>query len=208
MNRPIAQADLELLNMERLLTFALTRSAAVWMLLCVVACGGGGGASNVKQSTSCPALSPRPATAGSVASAVDAIAAAQMQALNLPSLSISIGKAGTVLYSQGYGYADPKSCRPALASTDFQIGSVTKQFTAAAILQLQNTGQLSIDASIGDLLPDFPFDRRITVRMLLNHTAGLSDYTAFPSATTWASSGVSFSAPLWKRLPPPAIPTI
>jgi D-alanyl-D-alanine carboxypeptidase len=186
-----AQADLELLNMERLLTFALTRSAAVWLLLCVVACGGGGGASNVKQSTSCPAFSPTPATAGSVASAVDAIAAAQMQALNLPSLSISIGKAGTVLYSQGYGYADPKSCRPALASTDFQIGSVTKQFTAAAILQLQNTGQLSIDASIGDLLPDFPFDRRITVRMLLNHTAGLSDYTSFPSATTWASSGVA-----------------
>jgi CubicO group peptidase (beta-lactamase class C family) len=99
--RPIAQADLELLNMERLLTFALTRSAAVWLLLCVVACGGGG-SSNVKQSTSCPAFSPTPATAGSVASAVDAIAAAQMQALNLPSLSISIGKAGTVLtYSAG-----------------------------------------------------------------------------------------------------------
>lgn len=176
--------------MERLLTFALTRSAPVWLLLCVVGCGGGEAASNAKLAT-CPAISPMPAPAGSLASIVDAIAATQMQAQNLPGLSVSIGKAGTVLYSQGYGYADLKSCRPALASTEFQIGSVTKQFTAAAILQLQTAGRLSIDASLGDLLPDFPFDRRITVRMLLNHTTGLSDYISFPSATTWASSGVA-----------------
>ena len=128
---------------------------------------------------------------------VDAIAAQEMKSRNLPGLAIAISKNGTILYAQGYGYANLKSCVPVAASTVFQIGSVTKQFTAAAVLQLVNGGELDLDRAVSELLPAYGFDSAITLRMLLNHTSGLDDYLGFPEAAGW-TNGVSPQAVLTK----------
>jgi CubicO group peptidase (beta-lactamase class C family) len=77
------------------------------------------------------------------------------------------------------------SCRPAQPDTIFQIGSVSKEFTAAAILQLQAAGQLNIDDKVQRYLPGYAFDPRLTLRMLLNQTSGLPDYVEFSRASSW-----------------------
>jgi D-alanyl-D-alanine carboxypeptidase len=151
--------------------------------------GGGGGAPSGVQS-GCPALMPPASPSGSLAFVVDGIAAQEMKARNLPGLAIGISKYGAVLYAQGYGYANLKSCSPVTAGTMFQIGSVTKQFTAAAVLQLANVGQLDLERAVGEVLPTYEFDSGITLRMLLNHTSGLDDYIGFPEAAAW-TKGVS-----------------
>lgn len=114
-----------------------------------------------------------------------------MQAQGLPGITVTIAKNGAVLYSHGYGYANLSTCQPVQPATEFQIGSVTKQFTAAAILQLQNAGSLNIDNTVLTYLPTYPFDPRITVRMLLNNTSGLADYMTFPASASWWANGVS-----------------
>jgi len=65
---------------------------------------------------------------------------------------------------------------PASMDTHYEIGSITKQFTAAAILQLQDAGKLTIDAKVSSYLPDAPHAGQITLRQLLTHTSGLPDY--------------------------------
>jgi CubicO group peptidase (beta-lactamase class C family) len=95
------------------------------------------------------------------------ILAEQIKSLGLPGAAVGIAKQGTILYTKGYGYADVGTCALVQAETEFQIGSITKQFTAAAILQLQSSGLLGLDDSILTYLPAYPFDSRITIRMLL-----------------------------------------
>ena len=103
----------------------------------------------------------------------------EMKAQGLVGAAVAIAKNGTILYSQGYGYANLATCQPVQPSMDFQIGSVTKQFTAAAVLQLQNAGKLNIDNTVLTYLPGYTFDPRLTLRMLLTQTSGLPDYLAF-----------------------------
>jgi CubicO group peptidase (beta-lactamase class C family) len=84
-----------------------------------------------------------------------------------------------VLLDRASGVHRVGSNVPLTANTAFRLASVSKQFTAAAILTLVETGQLSLDARLSDLLPDMPdYTRRITVRHLLTHTSGLPDYEA------------------------------
>jgi CubicO group peptidase (beta-lactamase class C family) len=166
------------------------------VMLFLAGCGGGGSTTGMG-SSSCPALLPPPSPAGSLASVVDGIAASEMQSRHLPGLAISVSKQGTILYAQGYGYANLGSCVPVQASTAFEIGSVTKQFTAVAVLQLVDRGSLNLDGAISEVLPAYGFDSRITVRMLLNHTSGLNDYTSFPEATAW-TGGVASQTVLTK----------
>jgi CubicO group peptidase (beta-lactamase class C family) len=108
---------------------------------------------------------------------------------------LEIAKDGVVLYAQGYGYADLKACIRARVDTPYAIGSVTKQFTAAAILQLQNAGSVDIDKPLVTYLPTYAFDPRITLRMLLNQTSGLADYLGFPPPAGWLN-GLSQQAVL------------
>lgn len=171
-------------------------TATLICIALVTGCGGGGGGGGSPM-TSCPALAGPSSPAESVASLVDGIAASEMKARNLPGLAISISKNGVILYAQGYGYASLKSCSPVLADTVFQIGSVTKQFTAAAVLKLVAAGTLGLDQSVSEILPAYTFDSRITIRMLLNHTAGLVDYTSFPEAVSW-TNGVAQQTVLTK----------
>ncbi len=145
----------------------------------LAACGG----SSTPSAQSCPAL-PAPA-ASSFGSVVDGLVANEMAAQGLVGMSVAIAKNGTILYSQGYGYSDLSTCQPVQPATVFQIGSVTKQFTAAAVLQLQNAGKLSIDDTVVSYLGSYAFDSRITLRMLLNQTSGLQDFHSFPDVNSW-----------------------
>jgi len=174
----------------------MNRFEIVGALLCslvVLFCEGCGGSASdgAGQGTACPMLQSPQSPAGSLASVIDGIAASEIQARHLPGLAIAVSKKGTVLYAQGYGYANLKTCLPVQTNTNFQIGSVTKQFTAAAVLQLVNAGRVDLDRAVSELLPAYTFDPRITVRMLLNQTSGLSDYTSFPDAAAWTSAGVA-----------------
>lgn len=145
----------------------------------------GGNAQHVGQS--CPPLGPTTPSSGSLSAVVDPLVANEMKAQNLVGVSVAIAKNGTVLYAQGYGYANLSTCLPVQPAMDFQIGSVTKQFTAAAVLQLQNAGTLNIDDPVAPYLPSYAFDPRITLRMLLTQTSGLQDYLNFPDANSWIS---------------------
>lgn len=151
---------------------------------------------------SCPPL-PGPASSG-LGSIVDGLVADEMKAQGLAGMSVAIAKEGTVLYTQGYGYADLSICQPVQPAIDFQIGSVTKQFTAAAVLQLQNSGALNIDCPVVIYLGSYPFDPRITLRMLLNQTSGLQDYHSFPDASSWIT-GVSEQTVLSQIAPAPLL---
>ena len=99
-----------------------------------------------------------------------------------PGAAVAIRKGGEVIHARGYGLANVEWDLPIATDTVFRIGSVTKQFTAAAILKLAEAGKLGIDDPIERHLPDYPVgERRITVRHLLNHTSGIKSYTGLPN---------------------------
>jgi CubicO group peptidase (beta-lactamase class C family) len=83
-----------------------------------------------------------------------------------------------ILFQQGYGLADRGTKAAPDADTTFRVGSITKQFTAAAILRLAQEGKLAVTDPIGKLLPDYPaVGAKVTVRQLLEQTSGLPSYT-------------------------------
>jgi D-alanyl-D-alanine carboxypeptidase len=96
-------------------------------------------------------------------------------------LSIAVESKGRV-YTQGYGLADTERDTPVTAQTVFPIASVTKQFTAAGIMQLVEAHRLRLEQTLSQLLPDVAWrDRRaraVTVRQLLTHTSGIPGYTS------------------------------
>ena len=93
-----------------------------------------------------------------------------------PGLSLSVMKGGVMLYSAGFGNARLLPKRPVDAHTGFRIASISKQFTAAAILLLAEEGKLSLGDPLARFLPDFPRADVMTLRELLSHTSGLDDY--------------------------------
>jgi CubicO group peptidase (beta-lactamase class C family) len=109
---------------------------------------------------------------------VDAYVAAQLREQHIPGLALAVIRDGRVVKSQGYGLANIELNVPVRPDTVFQLGSIGKQFTAAAILMLTEDGKLSLDDKITRYFPSAaPRWNAITVRHLLNHTSGLADYT-------------------------------
>jgi CubicO group peptidase (beta-lactamase class C family) len=94
--------------------------------------------------------------------------------------SVLVARDGKVLIDKGYGLADLASKTPNGAKTKFRLGSVTKQFTAACILLLEERGKLDVQDPVKRYLPDAPaaWDR-ITIFNLLTHTSGIPSYTGF-----------------------------
>lgn len=92
--------------------------------------------------------------------------------------SVLVARDGQILLDRGYGLANREWSIPNDGATKFRLGSVTKQFTAVAIMLLNERGQVDLDAPVKTYLPDAPaaWDR-VTVRHLLTHTSGLADYT-------------------------------
>lgn len=94
-----------------------------------------------------------------------------------PGCALGIYRQGKLVYAKGFGEADIEHGVPVEANTIFDIGSTSKQFTAACILLLQKQGKLSLDDDIRKFFPDMPdYGTPITIRNLLNHTSGLRDY--------------------------------
>jgi len=85
------------------------------------------------------------------------------------------------IYAHAFGAADRTTGRVATADTTFRVGSLTKQFTAAAILTLAEAGKLSVDDPVSRHLPDYAGPGKdVTIHQLLTHTAGLPEFTALP----------------------------
>ncbi len=101
-----------------------------------------------------------------------------------PGCAIAVARDGALLYSRGYGYANLDYDIPITPQTVFDVGSVTKQFTAACISMLALEGKLSLDDNVRKWLPELPeYESPITLRHMLYHTSGLRDYlNLFPLA--------------------------
>ncbi len=91
-----------------------------------------------------------------------------------------VSRDGKIIYEKAVGLADLEHHIAATPATKFRIGSITKQFTAAAILRLAEDGKLALDDPLARFFPDFPGAEKITVRQLLTHTSGLHSYTDKP----------------------------
>ncbi|MEM9005633.1 MAG: serine hydrolase [Cyanobacteria bacterium P01_F01_bin.86] len=92
---------------------------------------------------------------------------------------------GKTVFVNSYGMANLEHQVRHTHSTKFRIGSITKQFTAAAILQLQDRGLVDVQAPIATYLPNYPHGERITLHHLLTHTAGIPNLTSFPDYLEW-----------------------
>jgi D-alanyl-D-alanine carboxypeptidase len=108
---------------------------------------------------------------------------------NEPGAAVIIVRDGEVIYRKGQGLANLELGIPIEPDMVFRIGSLTKQFTAVAILMLAEQGKLALNDSITKFLPDYPtHDYLITVEHLLTHTSGIKSYTSMPE---WL--------PLWRK---------
>ncbi|MDR3772245.1 MAG: serine hydrolase [Terracidiphilus sp.] len=141
---------------------------------------------------------------------VDLIAAQVMEQRGVPSASVALVQQGKLVYTHGYGLARlATGTEPALAATPemrYSIGSISKQFTAAAILLLQEQGKLSLDDTVGKYIPGLTRGNEVTIRQILSHTSGYQDYwpedylmtpmmkpeTAQQIIDTWAKKPLDF----------------
>ena len=100
--------------------------------------------------------------------------------------ALRVSRGDEVLYSKGFGMADLEHAIPVSDETIFEAGSVSKQFTATAIIMLVEAGKINLDDSIQQYIPEFPvYEHTITVRHLLNHTSGLRDWGAVAGLGGW-----------------------
>ena len=91
--------------------------------------------------------------------------------------AVLVAKNGTVLLNKGYGYRNAAGHVPNDEQTIFQLGSITKQFTAAIILKLQQEKKLNVQDKLSKYFPDYPKGDSITIENLLLHTSGIFNYT-------------------------------
>ncbi len=107
---------------------------------------------------------------------VDAAAQQTLSATGAPGASVAIVQDGRIVYLQAYGDARLEPKTPARTGMRYSIGSVSKQFTAAAILMLAEKGKLSLDDPVTRYVPDLTRAQDVTIRQLLSHTSGYQDY--------------------------------
>jgi D-alanyl-D-alanine carboxypeptidase len=114
-----------------------------------------------------------------IVATVDSLATAFLAQGPVAGVSVAVVKGRDTIVMKGYGLADIENDVPATAQTVHRIGSITKQFTAAAIMRLVDEGKLALDDTLGKLLPSAqPAWRGVTLRRLLNHTSGIRSYTS------------------------------
>ena len=156
-----------------------------------------------------------PAPAVAPAAIVNAATEAADAALKagVPAMQIAVSEHGRIIYSEAFGVTDRESGAPATGRSVLQTGSLTKQFTAAAIVRLAERGALSLDDRIEKFVPEFnPRGATITFRHLLTHTSGItslpaSEYVpqtraqfmalvdqplAFPPGSNWSYSNAGY----------------
>jgi len=107
---------------------------------------------------------------------VDATVRQALTTTGVPSASIAIVQGGAIAYLQAYGNGRIEPHTPALPSMRYSIGSISKQFTAAAVLLLAEQGKLSLDDPVSRFVPNLTRGNEVTIRELLSHTSGYQDY--------------------------------
>src|SRR5688572_23677441 len=125
--------------------------------------------------------------------ALDAQRAAQIESLfrdysqvNAPGVAVMVIRDGKPIFAKGFGLADLQHKTPCTTNTNFRLASVTKQFTAMAVMMLVEKKKLMLDERLTNFFPEFPeYGKQISVRHLLTHTSGLLDYEdLIPPGTT------------------------
>ncbi len=111
-----------------------------------------------------------------LAQRVDRIATQVLEETGVPSASVAVVKGGKLVYAKAYGKARLKPEVAATAEMRYSIGSISKQFTAAAILLLQEQGKLTLDDPVGKYVPGLTRGDEVTIRQILSHTSGYQDY--------------------------------
>jgi D-alanyl-D-alanine carboxypeptidase len=111
---------------------------------------------------------------------IDQIAAQVLEKTGVPSASLAVVQGGRLVYAQAYGQArlatHSASAVAATPQMRYSIGSISKQFTAAAILMLQEEGKLSLSDPVGKYIPGLTRGNNVTIRQILSHTSGYQDY--------------------------------
>jgi CubicO group peptidase (beta-lactamase class C family) len=125
---------------------------------------------------SLPLVSSSPVSNQDIAAKIDAIFKPLLSP-DSPGFAVGVMQNGELIFSRGYGLADLNTRVPITAHTNFRLASVTKQFTAMAVMLLVHDGKLRYDETLTEIFQEFPpYGRKITVRHLLNHTSGLKRY--------------------------------
>ncbi len=141
---------------------------------------------------------------------------AEMQRQHIPGLTLLVSKNGKPIRTEGYGLSNVELNVPAKPESIFQSGSVGKQFTATAVMMLVEAGKLGLEDPLSKYFPGAPASwKQVTVRELLSHTAGFTDYPkdfdlrkdyteeqllkivegiplAYPPGTSWSYSNLGF----------------
>ena len=107
---------------------------------------------------------------------IDRLAAEALAKTGVPSASVAVVKNGQIAYVKAYGDARIEPRTPATTEMRYSIGSISKQFTAAAILLLQEQGKLTLNDTVARFIPDLTRAHEVTIRQLLSHTSGYQDY--------------------------------
>lgn len=107
---------------------------------------------------------------------IDAAAQQVLAKTGVPSATVAIVEHGDIVYTQAYGKAKLDPAADATVAMRYSIGSISKQFTAAAILLLEQRGKLSVDDPVSKYIPDLTRANEVTIRMLLSHTSGYQDF--------------------------------
>ncbi|HEY4939835.1 MAG TPA: serine hydrolase domain-containing protein [Rhizomicrobium sp.] len=124
-----------------------------------------------------------------------------------PGAAMGVRQGDQAPYLAGFGLADVEWGATISPDTVFRIGSITKQFTAAAIMLLVEDGKLALDDTIQSVLADYPApERRVTIRHLLNHTSGIKNFNALPTFPERTDLTLAEVIGLFKDLPPDFAP--
>jgi CubicO group peptidase (beta-lactamase class C family) len=111
-----------------------------------------------------------------IAAKIDKVVSETLEQTGVPSASVAVVKDGKIAYVKAYGDARLEPRTAASAQMRYSVGSISKQFTATAILLLQEERKLSLDDKVANFMPTLTRANEVTVRQLLSHTSGYQDY--------------------------------
>ncbi len=118
-----------------------------------------------------------------MAATIDRLARAEVTGGRTPGLAVAVVEDGRWVYARGFGYANLAKKRAMSATTQFYVGSLTKEFTAASVLLLVQDGKVKLDDKVTKYVPELTIASTVTVEQLLQQTSGLPDYVHAPGIT-------------------------
>lgn len=151
----------------------MTRNSLAGFAICLLLGSGGLSCRNSSESRT----SSTPSRYTAAISTIEQFIKHEMEDKDLPAVSIALVADQELVWSKGFGFADPKEKTLSTAETVYRVGSVSKLFTDIAVMQLIEQGKLDLDAPVTTYLPEFaprnPFKKAITLRQLMSHRSGL-----------------------------------